>query len=235
MSEFLNKITIGLPCLNEEKNITKTYRECISFIKKNKIKKYEVLIIDNKSSDNTVKILKKIIKKKNTRLIINTKNIFYSGSVEKIIFASKYNNIAIVDSDGQYYFSDLKKLFSILFKNNDIVFGYRKKRKDNFFRVLFSKIFNLIAVLLLGSCLNDLNCGIRVLKRNKNFKKNLFKLNYVNPELYCFYKSNNLKIAESQVNHKTRIAGESIHGNAKIFFIFLEILKYFIKLRQKYL
>ncbi len=56
----INKITIGLPCYNEEKNIEKSIKQCLDFIKKNQISHYEILIIDNKSTDNTLKKNRKI-------------------------------------------------------------------------------------------------------------------------------------------------------------------------------
>ena len=124
----INKITIGLPCYNEEKNIEKSIKDCLNFIKTNKISNYEILIIDNKSTDNTLKKIEKFKKNKNIKIIKNDKNIFYSGSVGKIIYLSKYKEIGIIDTDGQYIFSDFKKLFLKLYDDNDIVFGFRKNK-----------------------------------------------------------------------------------------------------------
>ena len=85
----INKITIGLPCYNEEKNIEKSIKQCLNFIKKNQISHFEILIIDNKSTDNTLKKIEKFQNNKNIRVIKNKNNIFYSGSVGKIIYFSK--------------------------------------------------------------------------------------------------------------------------------------------------
>ena len=93
----INKITIGLPCYNEEKNIEKSIKDSLNFIKNNKISNYEKLIIDNNSTDNTLKKIEKFKKNKNIKIIKNDKNIFYSGSVGKIIYLSKYKEIGIID------------------------------------------------------------------------------------------------------------------------------------------
>ena len=50
MKTKINNISIGLPCYNEEKNISNVIKKCIFFIKKNKIKNWELLIVDNKST-----------------------------------------------------------------------------------------------------------------------------------------------------------------------------------------
>ena len=114
MKTKINNISIGLPCYNEEKNISNVIKKCILFIKKNKIKNWELLIVDNKSNDKTVEIVKQIIsrnKSNKIRLIKNKENILYSGSSNKIIEKAKYDLIVIMDSDDQYLASDILKLY----------------------------------------------------------------------------------------------------------------------------
>ena len=231
----INKITIGLPCYNEEKNIEKSIKDCLNFIKTNKISNYEILIIDNNSTDNTLKKIEKFKKNKNIKIIKNDKNIFYSGSVGKIIYLSKYKEIGIIDTDGQYIFSDFKKLFLKLYDDNDIVFGFRKNRRDSIFRILVSKVFNSISNIILKSHLKDLNCGIKVLSKPKKFKKLKFKINHANPELFCIYSQKKGKINEIEVSHRYRNQGKSIHNILNLFLTFFEVTNYFIKLRKKYL
>tara|TARA_B100000902_G_scaffold400008_1_gene474503 strand:- start:4299 stop:5021 length:723 start_codon:yes stop_codon:yes gene_type:complete len=231
----INKITIGLPCYNEEKNIEKSIKDCLIFINSNKIIHYEILIIDNNSTDNTLAKIEKFKKYKNIKIIKNNKNIFYSGSVGKIIYLSKYSEIGIIDTDGQYVFSDFKKLFLKLYDNNDIVFGLRKNRKDSIFRILVSKVFNSISNIILKSHLKDLNCGIKVLRKPKKFKKLKFKINHANPELFCIYSKRNANINEIEVSHRYRNQGKSIHNLLNLSLTFFEVTNYFIKLRKKYL
>ena len=143
-------ITLGLPCLNEEKNIKKIIGSCIKVLEK-EFDYWELIIVDNKSSDLTIYNAKKKIStfskkiKKNIKLIQNKKNIFYSGSVEKIINNSKFQYICILDSDNQYSPLDIIKLYKFSVKNNiDLVIGNRKNRKDNLFRIIVTFFFNFI-------------------------------------------------------------------------------------------
>ncbi len=230
----INNISIGLPCYNEENNIKKSITQCLNFIKSNKIINYEILIVDNNSSDKTIQKIEIFKKNKNIKIIKNKKNIFYSGSVGKIIRLSKYKDIGIIDTDGQYSYNDFKRLFFKLYEGNDIVFGFRSNRKDSLFRILVSKIFNLLSKIILSSNLYDLNCGIKVLKKPKKFKNLKFKINHANPELFCIFKSNKKIIGEVDVSHKFRNEGKSIHNILNLFYTFFEVLIYFIKLKKKY-
>lgn len=232
----IDNISIGIPCYNEEKNIKNSIKNCLNFIKINKIINYEILIVDNKSTDNTVKIVNLFSSNKKIKLIKNKKNIFYAGSVNKIINQSIYQNIGIIDSDGQYSFYDFKKLFSILIlKNYDVIFGFRNNRKDSYLRILVSVIFNFLSKLIISSNLKDLNCGIKVLKKRNCFKKFNYKINHVNPEIYCISKKNKLKIGELKVAHFYRDEGQSIHSFLSLFKTFFEVLIYFIRLKKRYL
>ena len=146
MKTKINNISIGLPCYNEEKNISNVIKKCIFFIKKNKIKNWELLIVDNKSNDKTVEIVKQIINKNKSnkiRLIKNKENILYSGSSNKIIEKAKYDLIAIMDSDDQYLASDISKLYYSMRKNKlDLIFGKREIRRDTFMRKIISGFFS---------------------------------------------------------------------------------------------
>ena len=63
LEKNFKKITIGLPCFNEEKNIIHLIQNLIKYLKKN-FKAWEILVIDNHSTDNSVKKIEKFIKKK---------------------------------------------------------------------------------------------------------------------------------------------------------------------------
>ena len=113
----------------------------VYFLSKNKIKNWELLIVDNKSNDKTVKIVKQIISKNKSnknKINKNKENILYSGSSNKIIEKAKYDLIAIMDSDDQYLASDISKLYYSMRKNKlDLIFGKREIRRDTFMKNYF--------------------------------------------------------------------------------------------------
>lgn len=231
------KLSVGLPCYNEEKNINKVINDIIAAIGKNKLTNWELILVDNKSTDKTVEIIKKNIKKrnvKNIKLIKNKKNILYSGSVEKIIKTSKFKHVAIMDSDNQYDPNDIFKLYKNLQNQGlDLIIGKRSYRQDSIFRKIVSKFFLIISKILINNNLSDLNCGIRILKKNSKIKKYImYKLNFCNPEIYIKYKINNLKIGEVNISHFNRDNGKSIHTITNLFKTILVVILYLFKLSK---
>ena len=233
----INNISIGLPCYNEKNNIEMVINSCLKFIKKNKIKNWELLLVDNKSTDNTTQIIHSLINKyksSNIKLIKNKKNILYSGSANKIIQKSKFNLVCIMDSDNQYDINDLSKLYNFLSqKKLDLVIGKRVNRQDPISRKIISKIFLFFSRILINNNLKDLNCGLRILKKNKRIKKYIkYNLNFCNPELYARYLGNNLKIGETKINHFDRDNGKSIHNLINLSKTFFIVIIYLFKLRN---
>ena len=151
----INNISIGLPCYNEENNIKLVINSCLKFIKKNKIKNWEILLVDNKSTDSTTQIIQSLINKyksSNINLIKNKKNILYSGSANKIIQKSKFNLVCIMDSDNQYDVNDISKLYNFLSqKKLDLVIGKRVNRQDPISRKIISKIFLFFSRILINN------------------------------------------------------------------------------------
>ena len=233
----INNISIGLPCYNEENNIKLVINSCLKFIKKNKIKNWELLLVDNKSTDITTQIIQSLINKyksSNINLIKNKKNILYSGSANKIIQKSKFNLVCIMDSDNQYDVNDISKLYNFLSqKKLDLVIGKRVNRQDPISRKIISKIFLFFSRILINNNLKDLNCGLRILKKNKRIKKYIkYNLNFCNPELYARYLGNNLKIGETKINHFDRDNGKSIHNLINLSKTFFIVIIYLFKLRN---
>lgn len=233
----INNISIGLPCYNEKNNIEMVINSCLKFIKKNKIKNWELLLVDNKSTDNTTQIIHSLINKyksSNIKLIKNKKNILYSGSANKIIQKSKFNLVCIMDSDNQYDINDISNLYNFLIqKKLDLVIGKRVNRQDPISRKIISKIFLFFSRILINNNLKDLNCGLRILKKNKRIKKYIkYNLNFCNPELYARYLGNNLKIGETKINHFDRDNGKSIHNLINLSKTFFIVIIYLFKLRN---
>lgn len=233
-----NEITLGLPCYNEEKNISIVLEDCVNLLSSH-FSKWEILVVDNNSSDKTIEVVDRKINQFSQfngqiKIIKNEKNILYSGSSQKIYDNAKYRIIAMMDSDNQYNPKDIIKCYNSLISNNyDLIFGYRKKRKDGTFRNLVSLIFNLIISILIKCNLNDINCGLKILKKYKeiNFLKNL---NHINPEIYICFLSDSKKIGEVEIDHKHRDFGESVNTFTGIAKSFMMIIIYLFKLRKKY-
>ena len=125
MSDF----SFIIPVYNEEQTIEKV----VSDIKKkcaeiNDINEYEILIIDDNSTDNSNQIISKL---DNVKYFKNLNNFGYGFSLKKGIRKSKYSNIIILDGDGTYPIEYLDKLVDEYNKGYDLVIGKRTGKNLN--------------------------------------------------------------------------------------------------------
>jgi len=116
----MNKILIIIPTFNEKKNIKKLFYNI-----KKKVKKFDLLFIDDNSPDNTKKEIKKLIKKnKNIKLIVRKKKMGI-GSAHKFGFKwgykRNYSKIITMDSDGTHNPKYIKKMIKRSINSNIVI------------------------------------------------------------------------------------------------------------------
>ena len=164
----MEKFSIVIPVYNEGRNlrilVPRIYKELKKF-------KFELIIVDDNSTDNTVKILKRF-KKKNLRHIIRREERDLSKSCVLGFKKTRYKNIIVMDGDLQHKPSDIKKFLNIFYRNNpDIIVGSRdlfkvKKHNLSILRLLASRILIIIVNLLLGKKTSDPMSGFFMFKKN---------------------------------------------------------------------
>ena len=139
------KLSIIIPTFNEEKIIKKVIQDWIKVTKKINSK---IIVINDGSTDQTLRILKKINYKK--LIILNQKNAGHGPALLKgynYALKTKTDYIFQVDSDNQFFASDFKKFWKNR-KNYDLVLGFRKKRFDDNIRLIITKICRYLILLV---------------------------------------------------------------------------------------
>jgi dolichol-phosphate mannosyltransferase len=165
-----NKFSIILPVLNEEKNIEK-----LIFLISKYLKGYifEVIFIDDNSSDKTREVIQKYISKK-IKYILRTSNHDLTLSCFLGIQKSKYKNIIIMDSDLQHDPKYLPKIVNLYFlKKLDFVVAVRNFNEDQELGVIrrFSSIFlSYIFNYSLGYRVSDPMSGFFMFKKSIYYK-----------------------------------------------------------------
>ena len=203
----MNKYSFIIPCFNcsiyIEKNILKLQKK----LKKFKLK-YEIILIDDGSKDETFNILKKFsLNYKNVKILKNKKNIGKSFSIIRGIKVSKYQNIILIDCDLPY-FLNLKYIISELNKGYDLVIINRKMEQSklinkslNIYQITRYLIGGLIAyinlkILKLKIKGGDTQAGLKGFKKFKNFNNINFlsKKFFFDLELISIFSKRKLKI-----------------------------------------
>ncbi|PIU30065.1 dolichol-P-glucose synthetase [Candidatus Woesearchaeota archaeon CG07_land_8_20_14_0_80_44_23] len=164
-------LSFVLPCRDEEETIA----ECINTIKKTASKySYEIIVVDNSSSDSSASIARKLSAK-----VVREKRVGYGSALLAGFSAAKGEIIVMADADGTYDFSEFPKLVSKL-SNSDIVLGSRmkgeiKKGAMPFIRrYIGNPVLSGILNLFFNSHISDPQTGFRAF-RKKTIEKLTFR------------------------------------------------------------
>lgn len=214
---MIKSLSVFFPVFNEEKNINKTVESAVAVLKKLEIP-WEILIVDDGSSDATGILADKFSGKYSNIRVIHQENGGYGLALRTGLKNSRYEYIAYIDSDGQFDFSQIN-LFLEKIKNCDAVWGYRKTRKDPFIRKIFSFFWNITIKIFTGIKLKDINCGFKLFK--KEAVKKIYPLAstrgaMINPEIAIKLMRNGFRISEVGVNHYPRTAGVPTGASLKV-------------------
>lgn len=163
------KLSLVVPCYNEEDNVDEFYKEVVKTFKDQKFK-YEIIFINDGSRDQTILKLKKIarVSKENIKIINFSRNFGKEAGMYAGLKAATGDYVAIIDADLQQKPSTVLKMYNILEENTDIdsVAAYQEKRNEpllkQFFSKLFYKIINKISDIEFVPGASD----FRLLRRN---------------------------------------------------------------------
>lgn len=209
----MNKYFISfiIPAKNEEDSVDILYNEIIKILKKI-TKKYEIIFIDDGSTDNTYSQLQKLHRKNKKIKIIKLRGNFGKSIALQIGFEnSKGNIIFTIDADLQDNPKEIPKFLNQLENNYDLVSGWKKKRYDPpITKVIPSRIINFLTRIFTGIQIHDINCGFKVYKREVIQNLNLYG------ELYRFIPiiaaKQNFKVGEVIIEHRARKYGKTKFG-----------------------
>ncbi len=174
-------------------------------------KKYEVLFIDNNTSENSEEVVKEFAKKHHE---IKYYQLLHPG-VSVVDKANKYvlgfklaqgRIILHLDADGQDRPEEIAKFIEKIEEGYDMVVGYKKERKDPFLYKFPSKVLNSVIRILTGTNVHDMNNGFKAYKAEVAKSLNLYSGNF--RYIPIILHSNGYKITEVPVKHIPRKYGK---------------------------
>jgi len=152
------KVNIVIPAFNEQDTISNVLVGCF-----NKYPKAEVIVVNDASTDRTLKILEKVKKlHKGLRILTNRKNSGHAYSLVKGLRAAKGDYVIYMDADNQIKLDD----FSLEPYDFDMISGYRVDRQDKLFRKIVSFILKMTIFIRHGLWIKDANCPMKVFERS---------------------------------------------------------------------
>jgi len=207
-------ISAVVPVFNEEESLEKFYSVLTPSLEK--LGAYEVVFVDDGSTDSSLSLMKKLAAKdKKIRIFSFRKN---QGKAEALTLGfkmAKGDYVVTLDADLQDRPEEIKNLLDKLKMGFDVVSGWKKNRKDSLKTVLSSRLFNSILSAFWGVHLHDYNCGLKAY--TKDAAKSLELYGGMHRFIPLLVASKGFRITEVPVIHEKRKYGKSKYGFSKIF------------------
>ena len=155
-------ISVVIPAYNEEKTLKKTIEEIKKVFKKTK--DYEIIVVDDCSSDNT----KEVAMKCGVKVISNPNNMGYGFSLKRGISEAKYETIVITDADATYPFDMVPEMLKKKEEGFDLVIGARtgKYYRQSIFKNFLRKLLKMLVEMVSGRKIKDINSGLRIFDKS---------------------------------------------------------------------
>jgi glycosyltransferase involved in cell wall biosynthesis len=219
-SKSVGGISIFFPAFNDEQTIGELVRQALAILP-TFTNDYEVLVINDGSTDGTASVLDELSKQDaHVRPVHHEANRGYGGALQSGFANATKEFVFYTDGDGQYDVRELGRLLPLMKPGVDVVNGYKSKRADSLHRVIIGKIYNRTARLLFRLPIRDVDCDFRLIRREA-----LQQVGEISTsgaaclEMIRKLKASGAVFAEIEVSHYPRL-----HGHSQ-FFTFQSLMR----------
>lgn len=200
------KYSVVIPLKNEESNIVDLINE-LEPVMNGLNEPWELICVDDGSTDSTLTILIDLLKSKPyLRIIIFKKNYGQSSAFDAGFKSAKGEFVITLDGDRQNDPADIPRLIEAM-ADSDLVCGYRINRKDPWTKRITSSIANPIRSWICDDGVHDTGCSLKIYRTACLHQIKMY--NGMHRFLPALFKIEGLRIKEVPVNHRERLKGTS--------------------------
>jgi glycosyltransferase involved in cell wall biosynthesis len=156
-----NTLSVILPAYNEEKIIRANVKTLLKFLDRLKLDNYEIVLVENGSTDNTLQIARELEKENKHMRVVSVPKAGYGNAVRIGARSVRYKKIIIYTTDLTFGLDSVKRMIEKL-DDYPVVLGCRYMRDSEqdrpFIRIFISRSHNLLVNLFFGSHFNDVDC-----------------------------------------------------------------------------
>lgn len=219
------QISVVIPLLNEEDSLVELYDWIVSVLRSNSLS-YEILFIDDGSTDNSWQTIREIAARDTAVKGIKFNRNYGKSQALHVGFEKAQGDVVItMDADLQDNPEEIPELYSLIVSEGyDLISGWKKKRYDSILsKNLPSKLFNAAARKTSGLKLHDFNCGL------KAYRKAVIKNIDVYGEMHRYIpvlakNAGYTRIDEKVVRHQARKYGKTKFGMERFINGFLDLI-----------
>ena len=207
------KISVVVPVHNETDNVETLIAEIDQAL--NKQDAYEMIFVDDGSTDDTLLKLKQAMQTyPSLRVIKHQNSCGQSRAIHSGVMAAQYDWIATLDGDGQNDPADIPNLINALTEHNSdklwMLAGFRHQRNDTGWRRFSSKFANAIRQAILHDDTPDTGCGLKLFRRDKFLALPYF--DHIHRFMPAMIQMAGGDVISVKVNHRPRHHGQSKYG-----------------------
>jgi dolichol-phosphate mannosyltransferase len=215
-------VSVILPAYNEAENLPAVVGEIIDTLSRESVK-YEVLIVDDGSNDGTRAVATRLAHELDgVRAVRLRRNVGKSGALQVGLREVTGDRVVLMDADGQDDPEAIHTLLAALDSGLDLVTGRRADRQDRFVKKSTSKLYNAMTARVTGVEGRDFNSGLKAMTREVADSLELYgELHRYIPVLASW---GGFRVGEIDVNHRTRLYGESKFKKARFWRGFFDLV-----------
>jgi dolichol-phosphate mannosyltransferase len=217
------RLSIVVPVLNEEGTLRKLSDEIGIALATAGIKSYEIIFVDDGSSDNSWPLIKSLSEADPSVIGYRLRRNFGKATALALGAERATGSVLVtLDADLQDDPSEIPRFLSKLDEGFDLVSGWKQNRMDGFSKILASRVFNFTVRNVSGVKLQDINCGFKAARRE------VYMHIPLHGELHRFIPvlatEAGYRVAEIPITHRARVSGHSKYGAERFARGFLDLL-----------
>src|SRR4030043_1470765 len=225
-------ISVFFPCYNEQDNVERTVEQAIAVLKQLGAD-FEVIIVDDGSSDATGQIGDEISRRDNrVKGVHQPTNLGYGAALQSGFKAATKTFVFYTDGDGQFDIGELPPLLPLM-SRFDIVSCYRLNRQDNLIRKLNGWAWTKLVCFLFNMKIRDIDCAFKLYKKEifDNIQMSSSGA-LIDTEILARAPHKGSSFTQKAVHHYPRTAGAQTGANLKVI---LRAFKELFRLRRRIL
>jgi len=214
-------LTVLVPVLNEAENMRPLVEKLVQDLKPLG-KSYEILVIDDGSTDGTFDQLRALTPSIPGLRGVRFRRNFGKSAALSVGFREAGGRVVVtMDGDLQDDSAEIGRLLAKIDEGFDLVSGWKQNRKDSISKTVPSKLFNAVTSAVSGVPLHDMNCGL------KAYRREVTQTIHLRGELHRFIPVlahwSGFRVGEIRTVHHPRIHGKTKFGVSRFLNGFLDL------------
>ena len=207
---MLSSVSVFFPCYNDS-NTIRGLVERVAAVLPEITSDYEIIVVDDGSSDNSLQVLEKMAHEvPNVHIVRHVRNRGYGSALTTGFASATKDYVFYTDGDGQYDPSEILLLAAEMKPGIDVVNGYKRARQDPWYRNVAGGAYQQVARILFSLPIRDVDCDFRLVRREVMRDIELQSRDgAICVELVRKLRDSNARMVELPVSHYPRAFGTS--------------------------